>query len=133
MPPGKVILPGNKRPCDPLPRKFTDKPEYIGLERFVRVEEAKKFTENIKKLPDISRKRVKNLRSSLKGNHIYDNGDYPACRITQEQRGYTFNTRTRKMDKCPLKELPEKMKYCNGTYNGQVKGWNLCLEEIMNR
>ena len=32
---------------------------------------------------------------------------------------------------CPLKELPEKMKYCNGTYNGQVKGWNLCLEEIL--
>ena len=60
-----------------------------------------------------------------------DNGDYPICRITQEQRGYTFNTRTRKMDKCPLKELPEKMKYCNGTYNGQVKGWNLCLEEIL--
>ena len=77
IPPGKVILPGNKRPCDPLPRKFTDKPEYVGLEKFVRVEEAKKFTENIGKLPDISRKRVKNLRSSLKGNHIYDNGDYP--------------------------------------------------------
>ena len=60
-----------------------------------------------------------------------DNGDYPTCHITQEQRGYTFNTRTRKMDKCPLKELPEKMKYCNGTYNGEVKGWNLCLEEIL--
>ena len=37
----------------------------------------RKFTENIGKLTDISRKRVKNLRSSLKGNHIYDNGDYP--------------------------------------------------------
>lgn len=32
---------------------------------------------------------------------------------------------------CPIKELPEKMKYCNGTYNGEVKGWNLCLEEIL--
>ena len=32
---------------------------------------------------------------------------------------------------CPLKKLPEKMKYCNGTYNGEVKGWNLCLEEIL--
>ena len=31
---------------------------------------------------------------------------------------------------CPLKEMPEKMKYCNGIYNGEVKGWNLCLEEI---
>ena len=34
---------------------------------------------------------------------------------------------------CPLKEMPEKMKYCNGTYNGEVKGWNLCLEEILER
>lgn len=59
-----------------------------------------------------------------------DNYDYPMCRITQEQRGYTFNTRTRKMDNCPLKELPAKKKYHDGTYNGQVKGWNLCLEEI---
>ena len=32
---------------------------------------------------------------------------------------------------CPLRELPEKMKYCNGTHNGEVKGWNLCLEEIL--
>lgn len=32
---------------------------------------------------------------------------------------------------CPLKELPERMKYHDGTYNGQVKGWNLCLEEIL--
>ena len=32
---------------------------------------------------------------------------------------------------CPLKELPEKMKYCNGTYNGEVKGWNECIEEIL--
>ena len=60
-----------------------------------------------------------------------DNGDYPMCGITQEQRGYTFNTRARKMDKCPIKELPEKMKYHDGTYNGEVKGWNLCLEEIL--
>ena len=34
---------------------------------------------------------------------------------------------------CPLKELPEKMKYCNGTYNGEVKGWNNCIDEILNR
>ena len=32
---------------------------------------------------------------------------------------------------CPLKKLPAKMKYSNGTYNGEVKGWNLCLEEIL--
>ena len=32
---------------------------------------------------------------------------------------------------CPLKELPAKMKYSNGTYNGEVKGWNRCLEKII--
>ena len=32
---------------------------------------------------------------------------------------------------CPLKELPEKMKYHDGTYNGEVKGWNDCIEEIL--
>ena len=34
-------------------------------------------------------------------------------------------------DWCPLKELPTKMKYCNGTYNGEVKGWNRCLDKIV--
>lgn len=28
---------------------------------------------------------------------------------------------------CQIKELPERMKYHDGTYNGQVKGWNLFL------
>lgn len=60
-----------------------------------------------------------------------DNGDYPMCHITQEQRGYTFNTRARKMDKCPFKELPKKIKYHDGTYNGEVKGWNKCLDKIV--
>ena len=35
-----------------------------------------------------------------------DNGDYPFCLITQEQRGYNFNARGRRMDKCPLVEVP---------------------------
>lgn len=34
-----------------------------------------------------------------------DSGDYPMCRITQEQRGYTFRSRERRMDKCPLMEI----------------------------
>ena len=34
-----------------------------------------------------------------------DSGDYPMCRITQEQRGYTFRSRERRMDKCPLIEI----------------------------
>lgn len=33
-------------------------------------------------------------------------GDYPMCRITQEQRGYNFNTREYRMDDCPLVEIP---------------------------
>lgn len=34
-----------------------------------------------------------------------DDGDYPRCRITDECRGFTFNTRDRVMDKCPLIEI----------------------------
>lgn len=29
-------------------------------------------------------------------------GDYPVCRITEEQRGYNFRIREKRMDKCPL-------------------------------
>lgn len=36
-----------------------------------------------------------------------DDYDYPMCRITQEQRGYTFNTRGQKMAKCPLIDVLE--------------------------
>ena len=32
---------------------------------------------------------------------------------------------------CPLQEPPERMKYHDGIFNGQAKGWNLCLEEIL--
>ena len=32
-----------------------------------------------------------------------DSGDYPLCRITQETRGYNFNTRGKRMDRCPIK------------------------------
>lgn len=35
-----------------------------------------------------------------------DYGDYPRCRITGEQRGYNFPVRERRMDNCPLIELP---------------------------
>jgi hypothetical protein len=31
-----------------------------------------------------------------------DIGDYPICRATQETRGYNFDTRNKKMDKCPI-------------------------------
>lgn len=35
-----------------------------------------------------------------------DYGDYPRCRITDEQRGYNFNVRGQKMTKCPLVPVP---------------------------
>ena len=34
-----------------------------------------------------------------------DSGDYPFCLITQEQRGYNFCTREKRMDECPLVEV----------------------------
>lgn len=66
-----------------------------------------------------------------------DNGDYPMCLITQEQRGYTFRTREQKMDRCPFKPLPDKRDE-NGTWtmNGYIEdrystGWNECVDEIL--
>lgn len=37
---------------------------------------------------------------------LNERGDYPVCNITQEQRGYDFDIRKNKMDKCPLGEVP---------------------------
>lgn len=36
-------------------------------------------------------------------------GDYPYCKATGQTKGYTFRVRENKMDKCPLREMPEKM------------------------
>ena len=33
-------------------------------------------------------------------------GDYPRCRITEEQRGYNFRIREQRMEHCPLVEVP---------------------------
>lgn len=33
-----------------------------------------------------------------------DHGDYPYCMISHEQRGYTFNVRENRMDRCPLRD-----------------------------
>ena len=40
---------------------------------------------------------------------LNDNYDYPECIVTGETKGYTFRTKEQKMNKCPLKELPERM------------------------
>ena len=36
-----------------------------------------------------------------------ESGDYPICRITEETRGYNFRVREKRMDRCPLIELPD--------------------------
>lgn len=36
-----------------------------------------------------------------------EDGDYPRCRITDEQRGYNFPVREQRMGKCPLVPVPE--------------------------
>ena len=57
-----------------------------------------------------------------------DNGDYPLCLITQEQRGYTFRTREQKMDRCPLKSVPDKVEVFMDDW---TEGYNACLEDIL--
>ena len=76
-------------------------------------------------------------------------GDYPMCMVTDEQRGYNFNTRARRMPHCPLKPMPEKtevpafdhsIKANNknaeevGAYmydRGIYRGYNLCFDQIL--
>ena len=36
-----------------------------------------------------------------------DNGDYPFCIVTSDQRGYNFNIRNLRMPSCPLEEIKE--------------------------
>lgn len=52
-------------------------------------------------------------------------GDYPRCMITDEQRGYTFNTRARRMPHCPFKLMPEKSNTGLSDYNqwGRLGRW----------
>lgn len=66
---------------------------------------------------------------------LEDNGDYPMCLITQEQRGYTFRTRESKMDKCPLRPIPEKFNMDvphDRDYDCEYEqGYNACIDEIL--
>lgn len=61
--------------------------------------------------------------------------DYPVCIISGETRGYAFRTKERKMDKCPLKLVPEKRGYSGHPYDdygdGFADGYNECLDEIL--
>lgn len=63
-----------------------------------------------------------------------DHGDYPVCRITQEQRGYTFRTRERKMDRCPLMPTPEpQLLWYDDERDDWARGYNNCLCEIVGK
>lgn len=65
---------------------------------------------------------------------LNDNYDYPECIVTGETKGYTFRTKEQKMNKCPLKELPERMegydsiRYQWGEYED---GWNHCIDMLI--
>ena len=59
-----------------------------------------------------------------------DNGDYPFCIITQEQRGYNFRTREQKMDRCPLKPAPELQDKQHDN-DDWIIGYNNCVHEII--
>lgn len=63
---------------------------------------------------------------------LYDGGDYPMCLITKEQRGYTFRIREQKMDKCPLREPPEReLLWHDDDTDDWSRGFNSCLDEIL--
>lgn len=70
---------------------------------------------------------------------LNDNYDYPECIVTGETKGYTFKAREQKMDKCPLKPLPEKYdieaernkphdRDCDWEFES---GYNQCINEIL--
>lgn len=56
-----------------------------------------------------------------------DENDKSLCRYIQCDGGYCQG----KPDWCPLKELPERRKYDEEFFNGEVKGWNDCLKKII--
>lgn len=48
-------------------------------------------------------------------------GDYPRCRITEEQRGYNFRIREQRMEHCPLIEVP--------TPHGRLKDVDVIIKD----
>ena len=60
-----------------------------------------------------------------------DNGDHPMCLVTKECKGYTFRAREQKMDKCPLKKIPDRHVVVDSGYISDFAcGWNACINEI---
>ena len=59
-------------------------------------------------------------------------GDYPMCRITQETRGYNFNARKKRMDKCPMKpvEAVPLNKLCGWLASIPMMNCRVCKETV---
>lgn len=52
---------------------------------------------------------IKGMKMPTNCNNCWaldDYGDYPRCRITEEQRGYKFPIREKRMGNCPLVPVP---------------------------
>lgn len=52
-----------------------------------------------------------------------DHGDYPFCLISQDQRGYTFNTKEKRMPTCPLKAQEARLVIKDDFANADEYGW----------
>ena len=61
-----------------------------------------------------------------------DNGDYPMCLITQEQRGYDFNTRAKVMDRCPLIEIVTCRECIHRVEDSDFQRGHSCLKRRSN-
>lgn len=65
---------------------------------------------------------------------LNDSYDYPECIITGETRGYNFEKYEKKMDKCPLQEMPEKSHTGKSDYyqwGDWEDGWNACIDGLL--
>ena len=65
---------------------------------------------------------------------LNDSYDYPECIVTGETKGYRFNMFDKKMNRCPLRLLPEEecRSDCFNEYeDGYADGWNRLLSQII--
>lgn len=66
-----------------------------------------------------------------------DYGDYPRCRITEEQRGYNFPIREKRMDNCPLVPVPphgslkKRVVYRGDVFNALESARIIALDGIL--
>ena len=64
-----------------------------------------------------------------------DYGDYPRCRITEEQRGYNFPVREQRMSKCPLVPVPPHGRLIDAdalVLPTNLNDWNSVVEYVHN-